>query len=373
MFAPLFDSDFRDVFRPVGRATRTLRFAGNSLAVLLSAPVPAGVLVLTLLVGVGSAPPTQAQSTAETPAADAETPPALRDPYALQVNASEEAAVVAEQLDSLRRRGVPAYRTKVTRQGTTYHRLRVGPFPDQAAAEAFARCRGYADAWLVPATADRTAFGRITSGVATDVVPLRPRPPRYLLGRRNAFAALLMPARGRSSAVRPATMRVYTARRDEPAVIERVTGVRESQRGLEYGRAARVFVKDTSETVAEYGDAIEAFSREYGLSKYLVEDRLALYDGGRVARFTLLGTLALPGGAPTLRGQPGFDYVDAQGRAVRHRGRVGEEQARQVGNAYDRYLRRDDATQGATSRVALFARPAARGENARVCLLFFAE
>jgi hypothetical protein len=229
---------------------------------------------------------------------------------------------------------------------------------------------------VVPATADRAAFGRVTVGVATDVVPLRPRPPRYLLGRRHAFATLLVPGYGRRATAQPATMRVYTPGGEaagEPTLVERVTGVRETPGALEYGRAERVFVRDTSEAVADYASAIEAFSRQHGVSKYLVQDGLAFYDEGRVARFTLLGRLPLPAtGAPETKSQPGFDYVDARGQAVRHRGRVGEAQARQVGNADDRYLRPEGPTQEATRRTALFARPTERGENAQVCVLFFA-
>lgn len=324
--------------------------------------------VLALLIGGGGLTPARAQS------GPGEQGPALRDPYALQINASPEADRVAAQLDSLRRRGMPAYRTQVTRSDTIYHRLRLGPFPSRAAAQAFARCRSDStDAWLVPArAAERAAFERVVRAVQTDVVSLRPQAPRFLLGRENAFVALLMPAEGRAAtAGQPVTLRVYAPGRDAPAVIERVTGVREAEGGLEYGRAARVFVKDTSETVADHGEAVETFSRARGLSRYVVEDQLALYDGGRVARFTLLGRLALPGGTPQTLDQPGFDYVGTGGQAVRYRGAVEEDRAQKLGNADDHSLRRAAPTQAATARAALLARPTAREQNARVCTLFF--
>jgi hypothetical protein len=330
-----------------------------------------GTATLALLLAAAAAP-ARAQ-----PAEGEETegpPPALRDPYALQVNASPEAQRVAAALDSLRQRGLPAYRTQTTRGGTTYHRLRLGPFPSRTAAQALARCRpDSASAWLTPATAGRGSYGRVARAVQTDVVSLRPRPPRVLLGRENAFAALLMPTPGPDApAGQPATLRVYAPGREAPAVVERVTGVREAEGQVEYGHAARVFVKDSSETVADYADAIETFSRAHGLSRYIVEDELALYNGERVARFTLLGRLALPGGTPQVLDQPGFDYVDAGGQPVRRQ--VAAESGRQqVGNAADRALRRAGLTQAATRQAALLARPTAREQNARVCLIFYAE
>jgi hypothetical protein len=298
--------------------------------------------------------------------------------FAIQVNASEDAALVARQLDSLRRRGVPAYRTRTTTDaGATFHRLRVGPFLGRTAAATFARFQGYADPWIVPVgRASKRASERIVRDVRTELVPLRPRPPRVLLGRRNASAAFLMPPYGNApEGTRPATVRVYTPARDAPAVIERVTGVREADGVLEYGRAERVFLRrDTSASVDEYAAEVEAFSRERGISSYLVRDRLAFYDGGRVARFTLLGRLPLSGGAPTVHEQPGFDYVNAQGRTVRYRGKPAEPgRARKTGHALARRLLQSAPMQMSTSRTALFARPTARGENARVCLLFFAE
>ena len=300
----------------------------------------------------------------------------LRDPYAIQVNASPVASRIADQLDSLRRRGIPAYRTRTTRDTATYHRLRVGPFPGQATARSFARCQGYANPWIVSAAADRPAFGRTVSSLATDVVSLRPRPPRFLLGRQNAVVALLMPAYGSGAdtpSTQPATLRVYTPERTEPVVVEKVTGVREAAGALEYGRAERVFVRDTAESVTAYAADIEAFSREHALSKYLVEDQMAFYDEGRMARFTLLGTLPLPAGTPELHSQPGFDYVDSRGQAVRHQGIMDGEQITRMGNATTRRLQSSGPTHASTSHTALFARPTERGESAQVCFLFFEE
>lgn len=291
--------------------------------------------------------------------------------YAIQVNASEEAELIAAQLDSLRRRGLPAYRTRTSRGGVTYHRLRLGPFPRREMARSFARCRGYTEGWIVSAGGDPVSAGASISGLATDVVPLRPQKPSYLLGRRHAFAALLRPAYG--AVAQPYTLRVYRPASSNPVVIESVTGIRESEEGVKYGRAERVFVRDTTETVSEYAAEIEAFSRQHQLSKYLVQDQLALYDGGRMARFTLLGILPLPGGSPQVHKQPGFDYVDADGHTVRHRGIVGEEIARAMGNAAMRPVAANEPTWAATPRVAFYARPTERGENVQVCMLFFGE
>jgi hypothetical protein len=321
----------------------------------------------------------QAAGPDETARADSAAAEDARAPFAIQINASPDAALVAGQLDSLRRRGVPAYRTQTTTDaGTTFHRLRVGPIRGRAAARAFARCRGYADPWIVPTSANAAsegADGRTARDVTTDVVSLRPRPPRVLLGRSHAFAAFLMPPYGNASdGTQPATLRVYTPARDEPAVVERVTGVREAEDGLEFGRAERVFVRrDTSATTADYSAEVKAFSRAQGLSSYLVRDQLAFYGGGRVARFTLLGLLSLPGGMPTMHRQPGFDYVDPQGRTARHQGAPGPGRTRKMGNALTRRLLQNAPTHVSTDRTALFARPTARSENAQVCLLFFAE
>jgi hypothetical protein len=314
------------------------------------------------------------------------TATAERTPFALQINASEDAALVASQLDSLRRRGVPAYRTQTTTDaGVTFHRLRVGPFRGRRAARAFARCQGYTDPWIVPAAradanrgaANRDAAGRVVSDVATDVVPLRPRPPRVLLGRGYAFVAFLMPPYGDApEGTQPATLRVYTPARDTPAVVEHVTGVRETDGALAYGRAERVFLRDPgrdTSAAGDHADEVEAFSRRWSVSSYIVRDQIAFYNGGRVARFTLLGTLPLPDGAPTLHEQPGFDYVDAQGRTVRYQGRTEPDRTRTMGHARTRRLLQSAPTQMSTKQAALFARPTARDENAQVCLLFFAE
>lgn len=320
---------------------------------------PLAAVVVFSFLALGSVPSARGQS-------------ALRRPFAIQVNASEDAALVAGQLDSLRQRGVPAYRTQTAaEEGATFYRLRIGPFPSRAAAQRFARFQGYADPWIVPAGEDRDAFQRPVRRVVTDVVPLRPRPPRFYLGRANPVAALLMPAYGPASGARPATLRVYTPTRDEPALIENVTGVRETPGGLEFGRAERVFVKKTDEPVEDFADEIESFSRSHDISKYLVHEQLALYNEEQMARFTMLGTYALSDGQAQIHSQPGFDYVDRRGEIVRHRGGVSRVQAQRVGNAVAQRLGAERPTHGATQRVALFARPTDRGEDVRLLLLFF--
>lgn len=331
-----------------------------------------GGLCMMMLV-CGFAAPARGQGAAPLPEQQSPEQPTLSTPYAIQINASEEAAHIAGQHDSLRQLGLPVYRTQVESEGRVIHRLRVGPFPSRADARSFAACHGFADPWVVPALAGRTASGQVVIDTASDVLPLRPRPPRFLLGQRHPFGALLMPADDPSAQARTTTLRVYGAGRSEPAIVENVSGVREASGTLEYGRAERVFIRsDTSRPADDHEDDIEAFSRAYGLSTYLVEDQLALYDAGRVARFTLLGTLPLPEGEARLHRQPGFDYVDRNGRVVRHRGSVSTTRAQQMGNARALRLRSDGPTQAVTRRAALFARPTEQ-EHAHVCLLFFAE
>lgn len=330
----------------------------------------AGLIVAALL-----AAPLRAQSSApiDTTPADTAAADASRL-YAIQLSASNDSGAVAAEAEALRQRAVPAYAAAKQTGGATY-RLRVGPFTSVEAARAFAAFHGYEGAWIGPAAQPRGAAapGRAVGRVVTDAYEASAGLAYYLLGQAHPLLAILRPRVGADGALLPAALRLYLADRPQPVLAENVTGVAETPTAVEMGRAVRVFddpLQAPTETVAV---AIEAFSEAVGLERAVVQDRLAYYEDGKAAWFTMLSAYDLARDTLVVRAEPGFDYVRPTGEREVFTGAVSQAATYRKGSARMRGMNEDAPLAVSGERVAFYARPAAGGAGVELCVAFFQQ
>ena len=333
---------------------------------------------LLVLLFAASAPlrPVAAQvlDTADTfsAALDTAAAPDTLSVYAIQLRASEDSALVAGVLDSLRQAAVPAYVTTTDAKGATYHRLRVGPFASEAQAEAFAAFHGYdRDVWIGSAAGDRGAFRQVVAQVWTDALSTQQGPLYYYLGRQQPLVGVLQPRTGPGGALLPAELRLYVEGRIQPVLLENVTGFAETLGGVEFGQAERVFVNPRGRPAADFEEDVRNFARAFGVSRYVIEENLTYFDGGVAARFTVLGAYDLARDTVQTFAQPGFDYARISGDRERFRGRVRGAQTFRRGNALARRVSATEPTAGGNAHAAFYARPSERGAAVELCLVQF--
>ncbi len=293
--------------------------------------------------------------------------------HVLQIRASEDSVVIEQMLDSLRQMHVPAYRLRAEVDGDSYHRLRVGPFTTEAAARRVARFHAFDEAWIVDVPADSFASQAPVTHVLIDTLSVRGTRTYVYPGEHLPVVAVLQRAGGPRNTL-PAPLRLYRAGRERPLRIDNVTGLLETDSTLEFGQAERVYVAPERKTERRLRAEVQAFSELHGLSRYIVQDGLALYNNGRIARFTVLGVYSARRDAVQVYPQPGFDFAGFGGVLRRFTGPVQVEARYRRGNAHAHRLPGDRPFALRSDRVVLYSRPLGeRGAAVVFCALFFAE
>lgn len=309
-----------------------------------------------------------AHSSAAQPASAQPAPDSAR--YAVQVRATSERAVVAQMLDSLRQRHVPAY--VAAAEGGPF-RLRIGPFTSDSLAQRYVQVSDWPEAWVVDAAAD-AGPGRAVTHVRCDTLYTRGQETYVYLGRFQPLLVVLQRSPGGRRSLLPSQMRMYAAGAAQPVVVEDVTGFLETEGAVEFGQAERVYVNPQRKSEEALRSEVQAFSEAYGVSPSVIRVGMALYNDNRVARFTLRKAVDLRRGAVVAYAQPGLDYAGFGGTQRRFTGTVAPEGRFRRGNVRAEPVPTARPFARASDFVTLRGRPLGeQGGAVSVCALFFAE
>ncbi len=244
-----------------------------------------------------------------------------KEQYSVQIKSSENYLLISKMVDDFIQSGIPAYSVKSDISEKIYHRLRIGPFPSSDDAKKFAEYQPYEDYWVVN-TADEpnTRKTKIENIIYSEFSSVSTSLYIYT-GQRHPILIIYQKKFGIEASILPSDLFLYLKDRDSAIHLKNVTGFREMDDSVQYGKSVEVYFDPEGKPVENYLNQVSQISKQTGISSDIIRKELSFFNDGYDAHLTVLKAYDLTKRKIMSFPKIGFDF-SSENKVEKWRGKI---------------------------------------------------